>query len=105
MSLLAGFQVVQIGGGLAAAVCGRLFADVGADVACLDPDNSTPLAGYLNHAKRMVAGDPMAALPAAKLIVCEGRPQELRAHRYNAAGLRQINPKAALVFISPFGQT
>ena len=58
MSLLAGFRVVEIGGGLAAAVCGRLFADVGADVACIDPDNSTPLADYLNHGKRIVAGDP-----------------------------------------------
>ena len=30
MSLLTELRVVQIGGGLAAAVCGRLFADVGA---------------------------------------------------------------------------
>src|SRR5215471_4684589 len=105
MSLLTGFRVVQIGGGLAAAVCGRLFADIGADVTCVDPDNTTPLAGYLDHDKRIVAGDPAVVLAAADLIVCEGRPQELRARRYDAAGLRQINPKASLVFISPFGQT
>ena len=30
MALLSGFRVVQLGPGLAAAVCGRLFADVGA---------------------------------------------------------------------------
>jgi crotonobetainyl-CoA:carnitine CoA-transferase CaiB-like acyl-CoA transferase len=105
MSLLAGFRVVEIGGGLAAAVCGRLFADVGADVACLDPDNSTPLGDYLNHGKRVVAGDPATALSAAELIVCEGRPQELRAREYDTTGLRQINAKAALVFVSPFGQS
>jgi crotonobetainyl-CoA:carnitine CoA-transferase CaiB-like acyl-CoA transferase len=105
MSLLAGFRVVEIGDGLAAAVCGRLLADVGADVACIDPDNSTPLADYLNYGKWIVAGDREAALSAAELIVCEGRPQELRARGYDAAGLRQIAPKAALVFISPFGQT
>jgi crotonobetainyl-CoA:carnitine CoA-transferase CaiB-like acyl-CoA transferase len=105
MSLLAGFRVVEIGGGLAAAVCGRLLADVGADVTCIDPDNSTPLADYLNHGKRIVAGDPKAALSAAKLIVCEGRPQELRARGYDATGLRRLNPKAVLVFISRFGQT
>jgi crotonobetainyl-CoA:carnitine CoA-transferase CaiB-like acyl-CoA transferase len=105
MSLLAGFRVVEIGAGLAAAVCGRLLADVGADVTCIDPDNSTPLADYLNHGKRIVAGHPAAAISAAELIVCEGRPQELRARGYDASGLRQINPKAALVFISPFGQT
>ena len=47
MRLLGGFRVVQIGDGLAAAVCGRLLADVGADVSCVDPDKSTPLADYL----------------------------------------------------------
>jgi crotonobetainyl-CoA:carnitine CoA-transferase CaiB-like acyl-CoA transferase len=105
MSLLAGFRVVQVGGGLAAAVSGRLLADVGADVSCIDADNSTPLADYLNHGKGIVIDDPAAALSAADLVVCEGRPQELRARGYDTSGLRQINPKAALVFISPFGQT
>jgi crotonobetainyl-CoA:carnitine CoA-transferase CaiB-like acyl-CoA transferase len=105
MSLLAGFRVVEIGGGLAAAVCGRLFADVGADVACLDPENSTPLADYLNHGKRVVAGDPATALSAADLVVCEGAPQGLRIRGHDAAGLRRLNQTAVLVFISPFGQT
>src|SRR5262249_26963600 len=105
MSLLAGFRVVQIGDGLAAAVCGRLLADVGADVACVDPDNSTLLADYLNHGKRIVAGAAAATLAAGDMIVCEGRPQELRARVYDAAGLRQFNHTAALVLISPFGQT
>ena len=105
MSLLAGFRVVEISGGLAAAVCGRLFADVGADVACLDPDNSTPLADYLNHGKRVVAGDPATALSAVDLVVCEGAPRGLRIRGYDAAGLRRLNQTAVLVFISPFGQT
>src|SRR6516225_1735149 len=105
MSLLPGFRVVEIGEGLAAAVCGRLFADVGVDVVCIDPDNSTPLADYLNHGKRIVAGDPARALSAADLIVCEGRPQDLRAQGYDTPGLRRLNPKAVLVLISPFGQT
>ena len=105
MSILAGLRVVQLGGGLAAAVSGRLFADVGADVARVDPDNSTPLADYLNHGKTIVSGDPASALSAADLIVCEGRPQHLRARGYDAARLRRLNPRAVLVFISPFGQT
>jgi crotonobetainyl-CoA:carnitine CoA-transferase CaiB-like acyl-CoA transferase len=105
MTLLAGFRVVEIGEGLAAAVCGRLLADVGADVACIDPHHSTPLADYLNHGKRSVASDPTAALSAADLIVCEGRPRDLRARGYDAAGLHRLNPKAALVFVSPFGQS
>jgi len=105
MSLLAGFRVVQIGDGLAAAVCGRLLADVGADVICINADNSTPLAEYLNHGKRVVADDPPAVLSAADLIVCEGRPHDLSAQGYDVAGLRRINTKAPLVFVSPFGQT
>jgi crotonobetainyl-CoA:carnitine CoA-transferase CaiB-like acyl-CoA transferase len=105
MSLLAGFRVVEIGEGLAAAVCGRLLADVGADVACIDPDHSTPLADYLNHGKRIAAGDRAGALSAADLIVCEGRPRDLRALGYDAVSLRRLNAKAALVFVSPFGQT
>jgi crotonobetainyl-CoA:carnitine CoA-transferase CaiB-like acyl-CoA transferase len=105
MSLLAGFRVVEIGEGLAAAVCGRLFADVGADVARIDPDHSTSLADYLNHGKRIAAGDPAGALSAADLIVCEGRPRDLRARGYDAVGLRRLNATAALVLVSPFGQT
>jgi crotonobetainyl-CoA:carnitine CoA-transferase CaiB-like acyl-CoA transferase len=105
MSLLAGFRVVQIGEGLAAAVCGRLLADVGADVICIVADNSTALADYLNHGKRIVADDPPAVLSAADLIVCEGGPRDLSARGYDAAGLRRLNLKAALVFISAFGQT
>ena len=52
MSLLDGFRVTQIGPGLAASVCGRLLADVGAAVARIDPDRSLPLAEHLNHGHR-----------------------------------------------------
>jgi crotonobetainyl-CoA:carnitine CoA-transferase CaiB-like acyl-CoA transferase len=102
MSLLAGFSVVQIGQGLAAAVCGRLLADVGANVACVDPDTSTVLAAYLNRGKPVVTRD---ALAMADLIVCEGRPAELRARQCDPETLQRLNETAALVLISPFGQT
>jgi crotonobetainyl-CoA:carnitine CoA-transferase CaiB-like acyl-CoA transferase len=105
MSLLAGFRVVQVGAGLAAAVCGRLFSDVGADVACIDPDRSTPLVQYLNHGKSDHSTAPLDALAVADLIVCEGGPDELRARQHDAVGIRRFNAMAALVFISPFGQT
>jgi crotonobetainyl-CoA:carnitine CoA-transferase CaiB-like acyl-CoA transferase len=105
MRLLGGFRVVQIGGGLAAAVCGRLLADVGADVSCVDPDESTPLADYLNHGKTTDPAAARGALTTADLIVCEGQPQDLRMQQHDAASLRPLNARAALVFISPFGQT
>jgi crotonobetainyl-CoA:carnitine CoA-transferase CaiB-like acyl-CoA transferase len=104
--LLAGLRVAQLGRGLAAAVCGRLFADVGADVACIDTDCCTPLATYLNHGKTVLDGAALEErIAAADLVVCEGRPDDLRAKQRDAVSLRRLNTGAALVFISPFGQT
>jgi crotonobetainyl-CoA:carnitine CoA-transferase CaiB-like acyl-CoA transferase len=108
MALLAGFRVVQLGGAMGAAVCGRLFADVGADVACSEPDVSTYLETYLNHGKAVVSSDAAAvrdAIAASDLIVLEGGPERLRALHYDADSLRRVNPTAVLVYISPFGQT
>src|SRR6266852_765680 len=105
MTLLAGLRVVQIGDGLAAAVCGRLFADIGADVTCVDPDNSTVLVDYLNQGKATDPAKAYEALATADLIVCEGHPQDLRVRGHDAAGLRRLNARAALVFVSPSGQT
>ena len=100
--------MVQIGEGLAAAVCGRLLADVGADVSCIVPDMSTPLVAYLDHGKSVAGKDPAArdnTIAAADLIVCEGRPLDLRALQCDVDSLRRLNATAALVYISPFGQT
>jgi crotonobetainyl-CoA:carnitine CoA-transferase CaiB-like acyl-CoA transferase len=109
MSILAGLEVAQIGPGLAAAVCGRLFADIGARVTCIAPaPGSTPLACHLNHGKSVMSGDAAAAraaIASAALIVCQGRPRELRSREYSLEALRRINPTAPTVAISPFGQT
>jgi crotonobetainyl-CoA:carnitine CoA-transferase CaiB-like acyl-CoA transferase len=106
MSLLAGLRVVQLGRGLAAAVCGRLLADVGAEVVCIGPEAPTHLAAYLNHRKRLVSNDEAArdAIATAELVVAEGRPRDLLALQYDADSLGQVNPTAVLVLISPFGQ-
>src|SRR5262249_25168529 len=101
MSLLQGLKVVQIGEGLAAAVCGRLFADVGASVHGTALDASTPLAAYLNHGKIIVAPHDTET---ADLIIVEGGPHHLREHHQDPASLRRMNPNAAIVAISPFGQ-
>ncbi len=101
MSLLTGFRVFQLGRGLAAAVCGRILADVGADVACDDPDTDGALAAYLNYGKRIAAD----AIANAELIVCEGGPAALQERHHDVKSLRARNAKATLVFISPFGQT
>jgi crotonobetainyl-CoA:carnitine CoA-transferase CaiB-like acyl-CoA transferase len=102
VALLDGLNIVEIGPGLAAAVCGRLFADAGAAVWAVDPDLSTPLAGHLNQGKPAATPE---AIAAADLIVCEGGPRRLRERECDAASLRRRNPRAAIVLISPFGQT
>jgi crotonobetainyl-CoA:carnitine CoA-transferase CaiB-like acyl-CoA transferase len=102
MALLEGLRCVQLGRGLAAAVCGRLLADVGASVTCVDPDLSTALAAHLNQDKPIVSRETIAT---ADLIVCEGSPARLRAEVRDADGIRPINRTATLVFISPFGQS
>jgi crotonobetainyl-CoA:carnitine CoA-transferase CaiB-like acyl-CoA transferase len=106
VSLLADFRVVQLGPGLAAAVCGRILSDLGASVACTDLQTATPLQRYLNHQKTQLADSAeQAALSAADLIVVEGSPSELRSRDHDTAMLRRRNRRAALVAISPFGQT
>src|ERR1700731_2237606 len=102
MSLLTGLEVAQIGKGLAAAVCGRLFADIRARVVCIAPDLSTPLACHLNDGKKIVSGDAAAgraAIGAVNLIVCEGRPRDLRERQNDPGALRRLNPTAAIVAI------
>ncbi len=94
--LLKDLNVVEIGPGMTAAVCGRLFADVGAAVGAIDPDLSTPLARHLNQGKAAASGDAVAA---ADLILCEGGPRRLRELQCDAAALRRRNPRAAIVLI------
>ena len=108
MPLLQNFQVVQIGDGLAVAVAGRLFADVGAIVSCIDPGTSTALAAYLDHGKLVIPTERSAqriAIANADLILCGGVPQSLRALQHDVDSLRRLNSTAALISISPFGQT
>ena len=106
MSLLTGFRAAQLGRGIAAAVCGRLLADVGAEVVCIDPDSSVPLARYLNYGKRIVAADAAAsALNPVDLIICEGQPRDLRYRQYDPDTLRRRSPDATLVYISAYGLT
>src|SRR5436190_13622932 len=95
MALLQKLEVVQIGPGLAAAVCTRLLADLGAHVSCIDQDSSSPLAEYLNHGKSVAntAEAERAALDIARLIVREGSPKG------------RSESDAVVVTISPYGES
>src|SRR6266704_3683883 len=107
MTLLSGFKVIQIGDGSAAAVCGRLLADVGAQVTCIDPGAGTMLLAHLNHGKAVAADatERHAGLAAAHLIVREGQPKDWAASPYDLTELRRLNASALVVTISPYGET
>ena len=98
MSVLTGLRVVQLGDGLAAAVCGRLFADSGATVGVVGASRATALEEYLNHGK--TSGE----IAGADLIVAEGGPADLLKAGLDVASLRLVNARAAIVLISPYGQ-
>lgn len=101
MALLAGLRVFQTGSGMAAAVCGRAFADLGAEVYCEGADRSTPLAAYLNDGKP----DTGEQTDSVELVICEGGPAALRASGRDIETLRAAHPEAVIVAISPYGQT
>src|ERR1700730_8757891 len=105
--LLSGFNVIQIGGGSAAAGCGRLLDDVSAPVTCIDPSAGTMLLAHLNHGKAVAADatERRAGLAAAHLIVREGQPKDWLASPYDLTELRRINASAIVVTISPYGET
>src|SRR3982750_4298127 len=104
MALLENLEVVQIGPGLAAAVCTRLLADFGAQVSCIDQDSSSPLAEYLNHAKTVATNaHAERALGAARLIVRELSPKLPADSPYTLTALRRLNTNAVVVTISPYG--
>ncbi|MCB9669392.1 MAG: CoA transferase [Alphaproteobacteria bacterium] len=77
MAGLEGVQVVQVGGGDAAALAGVLLADQGADVVVVRSPSDLPVrwAGY-DRGKTVVTGDP-AALVAKADVVIDGTPDGL----------------------------
>src|SRR5258708_25567102 len=65
MALLAGLRGVQLGGGLAAPACGRLFADIGAEGTCVDLEEPpAPLPPYLIPRNTAAARDAAPPPPA-----------------------------------------
>ena len=105
--MLAGLKVVQLGAGTAAAVCGRLLAELGATVTCIDAKLDSPLLVYLNHDKAR-ALEPAAqrqALAEADLIVREIARGPGAVHPCGKHELRGVNPRAALVTLSAYGES
>ena len=106
MSALAGLRVLELGEGIAGAFAARLLGDHGADVVKLresaftaSPDD--PLFQYLHWNKRFVepgvAPERERLITTADVVICSGIGQ--------GEPLRELNQRAVLTLISPFGQT
>jgi benzylsuccinate CoA-transferase BbsE subunit len=106
---LEGIRVVDMSGPMGN-YCGKLFADLGADVVLVEPPGGTelrrrdPIAfAYHNANKRSVEhedGLVEALLAAADLVIETDRPGT-----WSYAELAERNPALVLVSITPFGQT
>ncbi len=129
---LDGLRVLELGHEIAAPYCGKLLADLGADVIKVERPGGDPLrswgpyrddradpdaAGlfrYLNANKRSVVLDLKTARGAAQarelavaadLVIENLRPGRLESFGLGLDDLREQNPLLALVRISSFGQT
>ena len=93
---LSGIRVVEIGDRIAAAYCGKLLRDAGADVIVVEPEGGSPLRrsghffDYLAGGKRSVvatAGQAQRVAAAADIVVLAASPAEARRLGDGHAGL------------------
>ena len=120
-----GITVVELGGGIASAWCGRLLAGVGADVVHCEPEGGSPLRDsrphlpdgrsalfeYLGMYQRsaVLTDADLNRLVATAVVVIDevdveaGETPEVVAAR--AKRLRKLNPRLVAVACGPFGLT
>jgi benzylsuccinate CoA-transferase BbsE subunit len=128
---LSGLRVLDVSG-LAGQYCGKLFADLGADVILVEPPGGSPVRregpflddrphpeysltfGYLNAGKRAIGLDlnhpegqrllrELAA--TADLVIESDKPGIAAGRGLDAGGLRERSPRLVVTSITPFGQT
>ena len=120
-----GITVVELGGGIASACCGRLLAGAGADVVVCEPESGSPLRSahplfpggrsaafeYLGMYKRsaVLPNEDLERLIASADIVIDevdveaGKTPDVVAERMER--LRSSNPRLVAVACGPFGLT
>ena len=128
---LAGVRVLDLSG-LAGQYCGKLFADLGADVILVEPLGGSPVRhegpflenrahpeyslsfGYLNAGKRAIGlnldhpeGQRILTALAAKadLLIESDKPGVAGRRGLDADSLRAHSPRLVVTSITPFGQT
>ena len=115
--LLSALRVIEVGG-RGAAVCGRLFAELGADVLSVRvPDGGTGSASeaaVFDACKRIIELDLLAPTGRpgldglfrdADLLVVDLPRARLAEHGLDPERLRSLNPRAVVTTITPFGLT
>ncbi len=109
---LGDLRVLEIGDALAASVCGRLFAELGAEVLRVDlggsESNDTIEAIHArlvtDALKRTVAAERVPHhAPIADLIILGGSPGDLERQGWTPEALRAMAPTAVVATITPFG--
>ena len=130
---LAGIKVIEMGGGVSAPFCGKLFSDYGAEVIKVEPpevgDPSRkwgPFPGdvadieksgvfhCLNTNKKSVVLDVnvpsdreklVALIATADVLIENNTPQQMRNLGLDYDCLQDVNPRLVMVSITPYGQT
>lgn len=111
---LSGVRVVEIGDRIAAAYCGKLLRDAGAEVLLVEPEGGSPLRrsgaffDYLAGGKRsavLAGGDVPRVAAGADIVVLAASPAEARRRGIDCAALHAAAPGCALVTVSNFGWT
>lgn len=111
--VLGDLRVLELGDSLAASVCGRLFAELGAEVlqVRLPEDARTAESSEARDARVVidalkcdVSEDDLAELAArADLIILGGSPGVLERHGWTPERLRESAPNAVILAVTPFG--
>jgi crotonobetainyl-CoA:carnitine CoA-transferase CaiB-like acyl-CoA transferase len=129
---LKGIRVIELGQGVSAPFCGKLFADYGADVIKVEPpggddarrwgpfpkDQPHPeksgLFFFLNTNKRGVTLDVstaegrerlLALVAQADVLVENNHRRSMRDWGLDYSALAAVNPDLVMISITPFGQT
>lgn len=109
---LGDLRVLELGDALAASVCGRLFAELGAEVLRVTlPGESPPETTEAAHArvvtdalKRTVPAESVARhATRADLVIVGGAPRDLERAGWTPEALRTWAPSAVIAMITPFG--
>jgi len=108
LDLLAGLRVVELGHGLAGAVCGQSFVEAGAQVARLSAESEDGNVWLAVNDGKQRTGNPAEFdrfLSAADLVIVDRTPSGASTTQGVIDKIRSGNSSVLIVSITPFGLT